>query len=76
MFYYKYTSKSLSEVTEDCLITSLVVSSVDTSGLNANDIRVLVQNNYSAKLANESEEDVTKRQQKIVDVLLANFSPK
>jgi hypothetical protein len=49
MFYYKFTSKSLSEVTEDCLITSLVISSVDPRELNGNDIKVILENNYSAR---------------------------
>ena len=76
MFYYKYHSKSLSEVTQDCLITSLVVSSVDTSGLQPNDLRVLVQNNYAAALPGEKSEDISARQKKILDLLLANLTPK
>ncbi|ORY17164.1 hypothetical protein BCR34DRAFT_449133, partial [Clohesyomyces aquaticus] len=46
MFYYKYTSKSLTAVTEDCLVTSLVISSVNVKDLEPNDIKVIIQNQY------------------------------
>jgi hypothetical protein len=70
MFYYKYTSKSLSEVTEDCLITSLVISSVDPRELNGNDINVILENNYSARAPGETEEVVDGRLVKIKELVM------
>jgi hypothetical protein len=70
MFYYKFTSKSLSEVTEDCLITSLVISSVDPRELNGNDIKVILENNYSARAPGETNEVVNERLVKIKDLIM------
>jgi hypothetical protein len=70
MFYYKYTSKSLSEVTSDCLITSLVISSVDPGELNGNDVSVILENNYSAKAQGETDEMVKDRLEKIKELIM------
>jgi hypothetical protein len=70
MFYYKYTSASLTQVTEDCLITSLVLSSVDPKELDANDINVILENNYSAKAPGETDEAVNKRLEKIKELVM------
>lgn len=69
MYYYKYTSSVLTTVAEDCLVTSLVISSVDVKGLDDNDVRVIVQNNYSGKLDNETEEQSAVRLEKIVTLI-------
>ncbi|EME86460.1 uncharacterized protein MYCFIDRAFT_206826 [Pseudocercospora fijiensis CIRAD86] len=55
-FYYRFGSTTITSVAEDCLITSLVFSSVDSSRLHANDIRRLVESAYSAPLPNEQYE--------------------
>jgi isopentenyldiphosphate isomerase len=70
MFYYKYTSKSLSEVTEDCLITSLVLSSVDPRDLKENDVDVILENNYSARAPGETDEVVNARLVKIKELVM------
>jgi hypothetical protein len=69
MYYYKYTSQALTSVAEDCLVTSLVVSSVDVKDLDENDIRVIVQSNYSGKLEGETEEQSNARLQNIVKLI-------
>ena len=69
MYYYKYTSQALTSVAEDCLVTSLVVSSVDVKDLAENDIRVIVQNNYSGKLEGETDEQSNARLQNIVKLI-------
>jgi hypothetical protein len=74
MYYYKYTSQALITVAEDCLVTSLVISSVDISDLDENDIRVIVQNNYSGQLAGETDDQSDERQQNIVKLITAAIS--
>ncbi|KAN0072623.1 hypothetical protein V8E54_009552 [Elaphomyces granulatus] len=74
MYYYKYTSQALITVAEDCLVTSLVISSVDISDLDENDIRVIVQNNYSGQLAGETDDQSNERQQNIVKLITAAIS--
>ena len=74
MYYYKYTSQALITVAEDCLVTSLVISSVDISDLDENDIRVIVQNNYSGQLAGETDDQSNERQQNIVKLIAAAIS--
>ena len=69
MYYYKYASSSLTSVTEDCLVTSLVISSVDVSNLDENDIRVIVESNYSGQLEGETNEASDKRLEKIVKTI-------
>ena len=54
MYYYRYSSTSLTTTAEDCLVTFLVISSVDVSDLNENDIRVIVESNYSDQLKSET----------------------
>ena len=69
MYYYKYTSDALTSVAEDCLVTSLVISSVDIKDLDENDVRVIVQNNYSGKLEGETDEESNARLEKIVNLI-------
>lgn len=69
MYYYKYKSEALTSVAEDCLVTSLVISSVDIRDLDENDIRVIVQSNYSGKLENETDEQANTRLQNIVQLI-------
>jgi hypothetical protein len=59
-YYYKFTSASLSDVSEDVLAYSCIISSVDIKDLTSNDVAVLVQTSY-AKNAEESDVDYTKR---------------
>lgn len=70
MYYYKYTSNALTSVAEDCLVTSLVISSVDIKDLDENDVRVIVQNNYSGKLEGETDEASNARLEKIVNLII------
>nr|POF19955.1 hypothetical protein CFP56_52204 [Quercus suber] len=71
MFYYKYTSDSLTKVTEDCLIYSLIISSVEIGDLIDEDVRTIVQTTYSTPLPNEAPEDTKKREETIV-AMVAN----
>jgi hypothetical protein len=70
MFYYKFTSKSLSEVTEDCLITSLIISSVDPRELDENAINIILQNSHSAKAPEETDDMVNERLVKIKGLIM------
>ncbi|KAH0559935.1 hypothetical protein GP486_003541 [Trichoglossum hirsutum] len=70
MYYYKYTSSALTSVAKDCLVTSLVISSVDIRGLDENDIRVIVQSNYGSKLPNKTDDEANKRLQNIVKLIV------
>ncbi|TFY71359.1 hypothetical protein EVG20_g1660 [Dentipellis fragilis] len=48
-FYsYEYTSETLSTITKDVVVCSVVISSADVTGLNKNDISAIVQTLYSA----------------------------
>lgn len=69
MYYYKYTSSALTTIAEDCLVTSLVISSVDVKDLDDNDVRVVLQRNYSGKLANETAEQSSERLDKMVKLI-------
>lgn len=70
MYYYKYTSSALTSVAEDCLVTSLVISSVDVTNLDENDIRVIVESNYSGQLEGETDDASNKRLQTIVKTIV------
>ena len=69
MYYYKYTSQAITTVAEDCLVTSLVISSVDVTNLDENDIRVIVESNYSGKLEGETDDASNKRLENIVKTI-------
>ncbi|KAA1473294.1 hypothetical protein DENSPDRAFT_268029 [Dentipellis sp. KUC8613] len=48
-FYsYEYTSQTLSTITKNVIVCSVVISSADVTGLNKNDISAIVQTLYSA----------------------------
>ncbi|KXS94034.1 hypothetical protein AC578_1707 [Pseudocercospora eumusae] len=69
-FYYRFGSTTIASVAEDCLITSLVFSSVDSSRLHANDLCRLVEPAYSASLPNEQYETTRQRTKSIERQLL------
>lgn len=63
LYYYQYTYTQLTEITKNVLAVSIVLSSVDTSTLKDNTLRVIVQKTYK-----EADKDT---QQKIYDQLKA-----
>ena len=69
MYHCKYTFTAPTTVAEDCLMTSLVISSVDARNSDENDIRVKVQSNYSGELENETEEQSNERLEKTVKLI-------
>lgn len=46
LYYYEYTYRQLTEITKNVLAVSIVLSSVDTSTIKDNTLRVIVQKTY------------------------------
>lgn len=65
LFYYRFSSSSLSTMVEDCLVTSAVFSSVVMDDLNEDELLATVHNEYAVGLDGETCEQVKERQEKI-----------
>ena len=60
LYYYKYSSKAITEVCEEMLLQCWVISSVNVDQLNTNTLNVILQQGYSPK-KDEQEDDFNKR---------------
>jgi hypothetical protein len=60
LYYYKYSSKAITDVCEEMLLQCWVISSPDVSDLDPNTLNVILQQGYAPK-EGESQGDFNKR---------------
>lgn len=64
LYYYKYSSKAITEVCEEMLLQCWVISSPNVDQLNTNTLNVILQQSYSPK-KDEPDDDFNKRLERV-----------